>query len=322
MKLRTRPAVILCLLLWEAPIAPPAVAEYVDDPNAPAETWVDTGQEALSNRTEALTEWLDGFFGDPDYDREKAESFLRLDLSEDWDEDDGWESKARIRGKLQLPKISRRLELVFAGDDGGELTSDERDETDDFGLQYRISRSARSRFDATLAWAGGNLRPGVRFRYGSPISDSLTYRLIEQLEYENDEGFFTTSRLDFNYLLSSDNVLRWSNRVVWGEETDGAEWRTRLSLRQLWDPTSKRPIALNYYGLVNGITSPENLVKNYRLGVIWRRQVYRDFLFLSAEPAWNYRRRLEDEERHTAWSVTLRLEIALHKDLRKAKHRD
>ncbi|TGD73084.1 hypothetical protein E4634_12450 [Mangrovimicrobium sediminis] len=308
-----------CLALSSLAGAQEVPAE-VDDPNAP--NWVDTSHEVVANRAQALTLWLDGFFGDPDYDLERAQSFLRLELINDWDEQDGGDQKARVRGKVQLPKISKRLELVFSESDGDQLTEEELEESEDFGLQYRISRTLRSRFDATLAWAGGDLRPGVRFRHEAPLSDQTTYRYIQRLEYEKDENFFTTANVDLNHLLDEHNILRWSNRIVYGEKTDGVEWRTRLSLRQVWDQQAKRPIAMAYYGSINGETDPSFLVNNYRLGVVWRRQVYRDFLFLNLEPAWNYRRRNEDESRESAWSFLVRVEIALHKDLRRARNRD
>ncbi len=97
------------------------------------------------------------------------------------------------------------------------------------------------------------------------------------------------------------------------------EWRTRLSLRQRKKAQSNRPIVLSYYGSINGITRPDSFVKNYRLGTIWRRQVYRDFLFAEVEPAFNYRRRELEDEREGAWSIVLRLEIALEKDLRRVR---
>jgi hypothetical protein len=70
---------------------------------------------------------------------------------------------------------------------------------------------------------------------------------------------------------------------------------------------------------VNGVTDPKSYVKNYRLGVLFRRQVYRKFLFLEVEPAYNYRKQHADEKRQFAWSIALRLQIALERDL---AHRD
>ena len=43
-------------------------------------TWVDAAHTATADSAQALVEWMDEFFGDPTYDLEKAESFLRLEF--------------------------------------------------------------------------------------------------------------------------------------------------------------------------------------------------------------------------------------------------
>ncbi len=292
------------------------------DPNEPPVNWVDTSHAVITNQAQALTEWMDAFFGDPNYDLEQAESFLRLEFIGEWDEEDGSDSKIRLRGKVQLPRISRRLDLVFSGEEGEELTEEEREEEDRVGLQYQVRTGKRSRFDATLGWASGSLRPGVRYRNEGPINDLNTYRYIQRLQYEDGDGFFTTGQVDLNHKLDEQNILRWSNRGKWGEDTDGVEWRTRLALRQVRDIDARRPTALAYYGAINGVTRPDSFVKNYRLGVLWRRQVYRDFLFLEIEPTFNYRRRKLEDDREPAWAIVMRLEVALERDLRRTRKGD
>jgi hypothetical protein len=63
-------------------------------------------------------------------------------------------------------------------------------------------------------------------------------------------------------------------------------------------------------------------VKNYRVGVLFRRQVYRRYLFMEVEPAYNYRKENEDAKRQFAWSIALRLQIALERDLTRKKNRN
>ncbi len=319
------------LLDWE-PALPETTAEvkdeaedqlidvpWADDPNDVPINWVDTSHAMVTNRAQELTEWMDAFLGDPEYNIEQAESFLRLEAINEWDEDEGNSFRLRLRGKVQLPKISRRVNLVFAGDEGDELTEEERRAEDRVGLQYKVREGGRSRVDATLSYASGNIRPGVRYRNDGYFSDLVSYRYIQRLQWDRDEEFFTTGTFDTNFKLDEDNMLRWSNRAVWGEDTDGVEWRTRLSLRERRYLNSKRPLVLRYFGAINGVTRPDSFVKNYRLGVVWRRQVYRDFLFAEIEPAFNYRRKELEDDREGFWSLILRLEIALERDLRRVR---
>ena len=301
--------------------APPVAEESPgpNDPNEPSITWVDTSHAVVTNQAQALTEWMDAFFGDPNYNLEQAESFLRLEFIQQWDEEDGSDFKLRLRGKVQLPQISKRLNLVFQDDEGEGLTEEERQQEDQIGLQYKMQEGRRSRLDVTLGWSSDGPRPGVRYRYDDNFSESTSYRYLQRVQHESDEGFYTTARFDINHRLDENNILRWLNRGLWGEETDGVEWRTGVSLRQRRKQETKRPIAISYFTSVNGVTRPDSLVKNYRAGVLWRRQIYRDYLFFEVEPAFNYRRRKLEDEREPVWSIVLRLEVALERDLRRVR---
>lgn len=292
------------------------------DPNAPEENWVDDSHSYATEQAQALTEWMDNYFGEPNYELEAAESFLRLDFSTDWDQDDGNNNQIRLRGKLQLPKLSKRLNLVFSDESGDEFDPDrsERQLDDNVGLVYEVTESNRSRFDLTagLKWFG--VRPGVRYRFQDSFSDLYSYRLTQRIQWETDEGFYSTSQAELNRAMGENTFLRWNNRVVYGEETKGTEWVTRLSLFERRRTLSrKQKVGINYFAAVNGVTDPESYVRNYRMGVLFRRQVYRKFLFLEIEPAYNYRKRDPDDKRQFAWSIGLTLQVALERDLARKK---
>ena len=114
----------------------------------------------------------------------------------------------------------------------------------------------------------------------------------------------------------------WSNRLIVGEETDDIEWRTNLSLRHRITPEgSDQPFVISYYGTIRGTSDP-NITRAYRLGVLARRQIYRRFLFAEIEPSYAWRKKKPGDDREGAWKVTLRFEIALERDLRRARPRD
>ena len=72
-----------------------------EDPNTPAATWVDSSYDYATDQTQALSEWMDSFFGVPNYEVELPESLVRVDFITDWDEDDGVNNNIRLRGKVQ-----------------------------------------------------------------------------------------------------------------------------------------------------------------------------------------------------------------------------
>lgn len=298
-----------------APASEPPSGE--DDIN-----WVDSSHAYATDSTQALVEWMDEFFGDPLYDAERAESFLRLELINDWDQEDGNDFKVRIRGQVQMPRISNRIHLVFSGDDSNDLDEDEREREDAIGVQYTVNEGSRSRVDLTLSYASSHFKPGIRYRNEGALSDLYSYRFTQRLQYENGENFFSTTLADLNRSLGEDATWRWSNRFVYGERSDGVEWRTRFNIRHRMLEDSPRPLALSYFTAINGVTRPEDFVKNYRVGFLLRRQVYRDFLFVELEPAYNFRRREFEDDREGQWSFVFRLEIALERDLKRIRSRN
>ncbi|MDB2441672.1 hypothetical protein N9W72_08765, partial [Luminiphilus sp.] len=106
--------------------APPIVEQQTQEQVAGQESakdpaWVDTSHRFATDRTLALTRWVDGFFGDVDSDTEIAESRLRLKLTTDWDDRLGTETRVSVGGKVNLPQLANRVDLVFRGDDPDEL---------------------------------------------------------------------------------------------------------------------------------------------------------------------------------------------------------
>jgi hypothetical protein len=293
------------------------------DPNEPAGDWMDSSHAYATEQAQALTQWMDDYFGEPNYELEAAQSFLRLDFTTDWDQDDGINNKVRLRGKVQLPKVSRRLNLVFSDESGDDFVADrdERKLDDNVGLVYEVAEDKRSRFDLTLGLNWNRVRPGVRYRFQDGFAEVYTYRLTQRVQYENSEGFYATSQAELNRALGENTFLRWNNRAVYGEETRGTEWLSRFSLFERRQSLSgKRKLGINYFAAVNGFTDP-SYTKNYRVGILFRRQLYKKFLFLELEPAYNYRKENEDAKRQFAWSIGLTLQIALERDLARKKNK-
>jgi len=185
-----------------------------------------------------------------------------------------------------------------------------------------MSEGKKSRFDLTLGFSSGELRPGVRYRNEGLIGEVSSYRFLERLQYQDKEGLFSITQLDLYRALDNDDLLRWSGPFTYGQETDGMEWRSKWSLSQRYLEDTKRPIATNTFLTITGVTQDESFTKNYKLGFLFRRQIYRDFLFIELEPAYNYRRREYEDNRSSVWSMVVRLEIALEKDLRRVRRDD
>ena len=300
----------------EEPVEEPweAAAPEADDPKV---NWLDGSQGYLTDQTQILANWMDSFFGDSDYDSEQAESIIRIELEHDWNSEDGSSFGSKIRGRVHMPRLSKRLSLVFSGDeeqDGNfSDTLPGQQEDDRIGFQFAGRETSKSRFDYTLGWSKGHLRPGIKYRRQGELGEKTTYRLTERIQYEHEKNIYSRTNFRISRLLTNNSILNWSSRLVYGERTLGVEWATQFSMLYRYKLDDDRPIAISYFVGASGVTRPDSYASNYSAGLLYRRQFMRDYLFLEFEPSANYRKLTADDGRELFWRAVLKLEIAISK---------
>lgn len=285
---------------------------------ASPETWVDDSYDFVTSRTDALAVWLDSFFGTVTSDMESADSVLRLRTEYEWNEEDGEDYKVRLRGKVDLPRLDERLSLVFSeeGEERQEVIPNSAGNDDDVGLQFRVRERRRSRLWFTVGTNSSlDFKSSVRYRYIQPIGDDWRVQYTQRFHFREGDGFGTTTRGDLDYLISRDRIVRWTNQAEYGEETDGVEWGTRLSYQLRLSEKD----ALSYFGAIAGETDPENLTRSYALGVRYRRNFLRPWIFFEIEPSYAWRRESVEESRSSLWLLTLRLEFLEERHNRRAQ---
>jgi hypothetical protein len=281
-------------------------------------SWVDDSHAAATNRAQALAQWTDAFFGAPVQDAERTDTFVRVIVADDWDRKDGHDLKFRMRGQVKLPAISRRLDLVFAGaaDDenlGGEETASRSEEA---GLRLNLRDKKRGRIDATLGVSSGpGLVPGLRYRYQDAITDNSWYRFTQRLQYDTDDGFRSISELGLHRYLDEGALLRWKGRARYREDKGFWDWRSSIVYREWLNDHAKFPSALEYFIGWGGNDDPELATRNFRLGVLFRKQWLRPYLYYEIEPNYSLRKDTFEDKRKWYAGIILRLEVMLDEDL-------
>ena len=278
-------------------------------------TWFDDSRNYVGTSADDLAIWIDTFFSEPRSDIESAKSSLRLTYENQWQEGDGSSENIKLRGKIRLPGINKRLSLVLTDEEDNEsgvgsdlntLSSDSEDTQ--LSLQYRARKGKRTRVDYGLGMSSslkGKAR--VRYRYQVPWSETTTHRVTETLYFVDGEGFGLRSRYEIDYMADDNRLVRWDNQAKVAEEIDGVEWSTRLSLAE----RLSRQRAVSVFSWVNGETRPQTLTKSYGVGLLFRRNFYRPWLFLEVEPAYAWRRESVELSRHGAWLFAFRLEMMI-----------
>jgi hypothetical protein len=293
---------------------------------APSEgtSWMDAGHGLVTERADDLTQWFDAYFGGGDSEDDEAYSRLRLRVSNERDERLGNDVRFRLGGKVNLPQISKRLDLVFQGDDPLNDINGEQDESQSrVALELKVNRleDMDVDFKLTLGVGSNGPKPGVKLTYQRDLSERNSLRFIERVQFDAGDGTTSTSRLLLDHQISEQQLIRSYSRALYGSSTDGLELSTSLQWINFWNadranggPTER---GLMIYGEVWGATEPYEYVSNYKLGFRYRRQTYRDYLFIEFEPSYNWRVDEPYDNREGAWKVELRFEFLLFEDLRR-----
>ncbi len=272
---------------------------------------MDSSHDRIVLSVDKLANWADNFFGNPQSDLESsASSIIRIRPQFEWDEEDDSDGKLRATGRLHLPRVNERLSLVFFSNEGD--FDDEfydpamvADGSSTLGLQYEVEQANHSSITAFAGVKSGlKGKLGTRYRYQRPFWESSRFRFSEALFWIGGDGFGTLTRMDIDHKVNTSTLLRWANKVEYSEESNGAEWNSRIALIKRLDDHS----ALRGFTFIRGETSP-HILKSRGFGAAYRHNFLRDWLYWEVEPRYAWRKQRPYMEREGVASIKLRLEI-------------
>ncbi len=275
-------------------------------------SWYDDTQSYFNGKLCIPAVWFDSFFGD---DRILAEgapgTYVRWRNEFTLDEEESFKFKTSLSFSAELPAVTRRLRLTFESDQEDDLRDLVPDAASDnrnnLGLQLDLNNNVRSKFSVSASFSP---RIRFRYRYTYPVEGDIVLRFTQ--EVENRKGVNSgLSRFDFEKLLYRVNLLRMTTELRASEEFDGVDW---LQTMVLFKRLSKRS-SLSYESSVNGISQPDMLVTNYRLGFRYRQSFHRKWLFFEVAPEMTWPISLDEFrqnvliDRRSKWLLFFRLEV-------------
>lgn len=299
---------------------------YCRDESERPESWLDRSHSYISERLCEPAAWFDGFFGDArSFEETPVGTFIRIRNSAEWDEDGGWSHGLRVRASILLPRVSDRFRLLISRDEdlSGELRDEaslsDSSERTRLGLRFIASERSRSQLDldASIGLGGGGLNPelGGRYRYAYGLTDRTLLRATQSVFWQREDGFGTTSRLDWEWLQSRDGLLRWTGQGTVSEASDGVDWRSSLvAFRQL-DSRSALRGELGTFGY----TKPSFEVEEYFVALRYRRQFFRRWLYYELQPEHAWPLDQDTDKRRSDWRFTLTLEVQFENE--SSRHR-
>jgi hypothetical protein len=278
-------------------------AEYVLDKTG---SWVDNFHSFLTHGFDTPAVWFDSFFANKDFDEEvQPGSNIRWQNDFIRDEFGVTETQTRVRGSFKLPKASSKLRLVFEGDDEAtvsDLIPKDIEETESsLGLLYEFKRSSSSTLNLKLS-----LSPAatIRYKFRLPFSETFSFHFTQEL-FRDDVINGVSSRFDFIKTLSSQFVLRQSNRFRRTEDQSWVDLGTSLVLFQHLEHKN----ALSYEISASGLNEPDVYTDSAKIAIRYRQQFLRKWLKYEISPETSWTRITSDEIPQKTRAIFFRLEI-------------
>lgn len=268
---------------------PPTSAE-TEQPAVFLDNWRLVDQFHLVTGASLLgfSERLDRFFSRADQDDYMLNnSHMQAQVGTQVDSDGKVVILQRVLARIDLPRTQQRLSVYFdeVSEDQDQLSSTLSRRTEanlrfglTTGLRYVIARSPWYLLQYKI---GARLLP--EWRRFSTLSGHLHIPLgkfllqpSQHLFWRDPDGYGETTRIDLDFPITDDALLRWRAEGTISERTAGLDYRMGLYfIRQL---AEKKGYDIVLEG--RGISEPDVTMVEYLTGFVWRQRIHGDWLFI------------------------------------------
>jgi len=299
--------VILFLLPGTLAIAQANVPLTEEDP-----AFIDTTQQQASSMVLDAATWLDNFFNDDRAISEVNRTRLRIGLSLGYSRNDSFEMKPYISGRIDLPHLSNKLNLLISASNDEDFVTDQnpisatprhegsKNRDISTALQYFIKEGKKYNISTLFGASSHYLYTGIRYRSLEEFG-SWQGRFIDRLQYFTDDGLENVISYDLEHYFSDRWLFRTTVSADWYQRRDGLPHSLIFGLYQI---ISQEKAVL--YEMGNYFTT-ENSYKmtDLQLRLRYRQRFLRDWLILELAPQVTFP---EDHDRSANPGMIVKLE--------------
>lgn len=275
-------------------------------------SWYDESQIYINSRFCEPALWFDNFFAnDRIFNEGVAGTYVRWRNEFIYDEEEGFNYDMGISASVELPGLQNKLRITFDNDEDQDIRDvtpgNDEQTNNDLGLQLDLRENARSKFNVKVSFSPKIL---FRYRYTYPFRDNLTLRFTQEVQRKKQVNS-ARSLIDVEKAFKPQYLFRSSTEGKISEEYEGVDW---LQAFILYRRVNKKS-SLSYESSVTGISEPQTLATNYRLGIRYRQNFHRRWLFYEISPEVTWPVTLDEErievvkERRSKWLLFFRLEV-------------
>jgi len=286
------------------------------------EEWIDRLQRSVLATVSESAEWFDRFFGDKRLDEESDETYGRLALRPLWTQHEHFDVDTSFRTHVTLPNLDNRMHAFLGrlnedeylqgtqeGTESPDILRPADDESDWLlGFSYTPLRETKHRFSASVGVKTGfPMEPYVKGQYRRVhmLTDNQLIRYRHTVFWRRERGFGTTGILDLEHRLSELFLFRWSTSGTIHEKSEGVSWRMSTAVYQ--NLRDRR--ALLYEAWWKGETEAPVTVEEAGVRVLYRQQVWREWLFGEIGAIVHWPRDNPAENREASWGIQIGAEM-------------
>jgi hypothetical protein len=281
-----------------------------DEP--PNHTWLDRLQEKLSEVTCSSASWVDGLFATRQERVDYRSSYGELFVGGAWSQQDQVDKVLRFRAHLNLPYARNRMHAFIGRVDRNEFVTESVHELHALplafdrniknsvllGLGYEEPLKKYGAFDADIGmpidWPADPYAKSS-YRLGFPLGDNDLVRLRETVFWQKSEHFGTTTRADWDRVISDNHLLRWTASITRSQLIDGSRWYSTLTWYQMFNAKH----AMAYELAANRNSYHVTSVDDYGFTAIYRQNIWRSWLWLEVRAGIDWPYQIQTNERRS-----------------------
>ncbi len=280
----------LFLTIWPALL----LASPAEEPEETTIPILETTQELFGGRINTVANRLDLFFADQRADDELARSRIRLRQRYEVRERALMQDDFQIRFNIRLPNLEGKFKFQM---DKKQSATKKKAEI----KQEAVRDSLGNPLDTTWQYradVGVNASVPPRLFFRNRVrknwqTGELIHRFVEEVSWFSDRDWEQNTSIDTDYIISEESLLRFNN---------SSDWKiTRKDFSTGHGPSLRRRLSDNEaisFGLAMSTIVDNGVwyVTNYRLGTTYRRNLYKQWLYLDLTPGldfpkqWSFRR--------------------------------
>ena len=262
-------------------------------------------QRILENLQQTAV-WLDSFFGSERIDENQtAESELRVSWENSFRESQNPNTRLKMRGKLRLPHMQHKLQLVFEGEPDESDPSGLDQENASSALRYSVARNALRSIDFDVGFRGGLSDPRLftRLRMQKLLLNNRQqlHRLTPAVTWDSRLGWELYVRHDAEFKPREKLFFRATTKPGWSQDADGYTLQQDFTI--FYEASPHRFIALDW--LNDAVVHPYSDLTS-RIRVRHRRALRENQLYLEFAPGLRF---AEENDFRTQWEGYISLEV-------------